>query len=174
MHPGSCIIARPYISDGQDVLINLFAGHCVLCLFTMIKENMKLFNVIMIIAASVNLAGCFSSNPSESDANKVVLEGYKQYIDSGDVVVDNVKKTNGMEMGAEGIKMYDMSVDITLKFPKGINCKIDLYKEKQDVDIYKCMHLKISGENIAPGTSKTSPRGVRFIKSENGWQGGLM
>lgn len=86
---------------------------------------MKLSVVILMIAVSVNLAGCLSSNPSESDAKEVVLGAYKKYIDSGDLVVENVKKTDGTEMEPSGVKMYGMKVDVTLKYPKGYNCKAD-------------------------------------------------
>jgi|GEM_PF-5559631 len=131
---------------------------------------MKLFSVILLVAVSLNLAGCLSSNPSESDANDVVLYAYKKYIDSGDIVVESVKKTDGTEMEQGGVKMYAMSVDITLKFPKGIDCKIDYYKDKH-IDTGKCMALGTAlSKPIAPGASKTSSHRLTFVKSEKGWQ----
>ena len=134
---------------------------------------MKLASVILMVAVSINLTGCFSSNPSESDAKGVVLGGFKKYIDSGDVVVENFKKKDGIEMGQGEFKMYDMSVDITLKFPKGINCELTP-TNYQHVDTNKCSTLKMNfSKPIAPGASYAMSRTVRFIKSETGWHGGL-
>lgn len=131
---------------------------------------MKLPVAVLIIAISANLAGCFSSNPSESDAKELVLGVYKKHIDSGDVVVENFKKTDGTEMEQGGVKMYAMSVDITLKFPKGIDCKIDFHKHK-DIDIAKCTALGTAlSEPIAPGATKMSSHRLTFVKSEKGWQ----
>jgi hypothetical protein len=122
------------------------------------------------VALSSTLAGCFSSNPSESDGKDAVLQVYKKYIDSGDVVVESVNKTDGMAMEQGGVKMYAMNVDITLKFPKGIDCKIDWHKNK-DIDNAKCMALGAAlSDPIAPGASKMSSHKLTFMKSEKGWQ----
>lgn len=121
------------------------------------------------VALSSTLAGCFSSNPSESDGKDAVLQVYKKYLDSGDVVVESVNKTDGMAMEQGGVKMYAMNVDITLKFPKGIDCKIDWHKNN-DIDVSKCHALGAHSDSIAPGTSKLSSHKLTFMKSEKGWQ----
>lgn len=132
------------------------------------EENMKLSVVILMIAVSVNLAGCLSANPSESDAKEAVLKSYKKYIDSGDLVVENVKKTDATEMELMGVKMYEMKVDVTLKYPKGYNCEAGF-----DEPLFCIGKRSIGKENfaIAPGFSETVPKMVHFEKSEKGWHG---
>lgn len=121
---------------------------------------MKLFVVILMIVVSVNLAGCFSSNPSESDAKELTLKVYKQYIDSGDLVVESVKKTDGKEMELMGVKMYEMAIEVTKKFPKGLDCKHSIAG----------LCSRHFGASIAPGTSGTTSHKLVFEKSEKGWQ----
>lgn len=123
---------------------------------------MKLSVVILMIAVSVNLAGCLSSNPSESDAKEAVNKYFKKYIESGDLVVDNVKKTDGKEMEQNGVKMYEMTVDVTMKFPKGYKCET----------LFSAPFCggKKTPFAIAPGFSETGSMPVSFEKSEKGWQ----
>jgi len=123
------------------------------------------------VAVSANLAGCFSSNPSESDAKEVVFRAYKQYIDSGDLVVENVKKTDGKEMEVMGVKVYEMAVEVTRKFPKGINCipKVNDLKSLNDMMTGLC-NQGLFNKSIASGASDTISKRVVFEKSEKGWQ----
>lgn len=132
---------------------------------------MKLSVVILMVAVSANLAGCFSSNPSESDAKEVVLGAYKQYIDSGDLVVENVKKIDATEIEHMGVKMYEMNVDTTLKYPKGINCKNR--KTTLEISSYKCGRWGDESIAITPGFSETVHQLIHFEKNEKGWQGRL-
>jgi hypothetical protein len=130
-------------------------------------KNMKLSAVILMVAASINLTGCFSSNPSESDAKEAVLKYYKKYIDSGDLVVESISKTDGQEMEFMGVKMYEMKVDVTLKFPKGYNCKAGF-----DEPLFCSGKRSIGKVNFAivPGFSEKLSKKVNFEKSEKGWQ----
>lgn len=130
---------------------------------------MKLSVAILMIAVSVNLAGCLSANPSESDGREAVLKYYKKYIDSGDLVVESVKKTDATEMELMGVKMYEMKVDVTLKYPKGYNCSYENYGNEPF-----CVGKKQKGKwnfAIASGFSETVPNMVHFAKSEKGWSG---
>ncbi len=133
---------------------------------------MKLPAAVLMVAISVGLAGCFSSNPSESDAKEVVFRAYKQYIDSGDLVVENVKKTDGKEMEMMGVKVYEMEVEVTRKFPKGINCvpKANDLKSLADMMTGLC-NQRLFNKSIASGTSDTISARVVFEKSEKGWRG---
>lgn len=126
---------------------------------------MKLSVAILMVAVSVNLAGCFSSNPSESDAKEFVLGAHKQYIDSGDLVVENVKKTDGTEMEVMGVKVYDMRVEVTAKYPKGYVCK------SIGISVMNNFCSGQSNEPIPSGTSKTKSMRIVFEKSEKGWRG---
>ena len=128
---------------------------------------MKLSVAILMTAVSINMAGCFSSNPSESDAKEAVLKHYKKYIDSGDLVVESVSKTDGKEMEFMGVKMYEMKVDVTLKFPKGYNCEAGFNEP-----IF-CNGKRSIGKmnfSIVPGFSEKLSKKVNFEKSEKGWQ----
>jgi hypothetical protein len=128
---------------------------------------MKLSAVIVIVAVSVNLAGCLSANPSESDGKDAVYTYYKKYIDSGDLIVENVKKTDGTEMDLMGVKMYEMKVDVALKFPKGYNCEAGEW-------VPFCVGKRPIGKMnfaIVPGFSETISTMVHFQKSEKGWHG---
>ena len=131
---------------------------------------MKLPVAILMVIVSANLAGCLSSNPSESDGKEAVLKYYKKYIDSGDLVVESVKKTDGQEMDFMGVKFYEMKVDVTLKYPKGHNCKT---QDMETQDMVQDIVIFCSGRSdavIATGFSETVPKKVRFEKSEKGWQ----
>ena len=129
---------------------------------------MKLSVVLLMVAISINLAGCFSSNPSESDAKEAVLKYYKKHIDSGDLVVEGVSKTDGQEMELMGVKLYEMKVDVMLKYPKGYNCERSLGMAPF------CRNKIPMGKKsfaIAPGFSETVHERVDFNKSEKGWHG---
>lgn len=128
---------------------------------------MRLSVAILVVAVSINMAGCSNSNPSESDAKEAVLKYYKKYLDSGDLVVENVKKTDGKEMEFMGVKMYEMDVDVTLKYPKGYNCGAGF-----DEPLF-CMGKRPIGKAnfaIVPGYSEKLSKKVNFEKSEKGWQ----
>lgn len=126
---------------------------------------MKLPAAVLMVAVSVGLAGCFSSNPSESDAKEFVLWAHKEHIDSGDLVVESVKKTDGKEMEMMGVKLYEMAVDVTAKYPKGYVC--------QSVPISAMNNFCsfMSKESIPQGTSITKSMRIIFEKSEKGWRG---
>jgi hypothetical protein len=133
-------------------------------------KNMKLSRAMLTIGASLSLAACFNSNPSESDGKEAALKVYKQYIDSGDVVLADFKKTDGTAMVQNGVSIYQMKVDVTLKFPKGIKCSIDLYKKTDpNYDAGKCITLGKTLTDEAPGATSTTPHQLTFIKSEKGW-----
>ncbi len=128
---------------------------------------MKIYVAILMIAICVNLAGCLSANPSESDGKEAVLKYYKKYIDSGDLVVENVKKTDGQEMELMGVKLYEMKVDVTLKYPKGYKCEAG-YGEPRFCRGKRTIDKMVFA--IAPGFSETISMPVSFEKSEKGWQ----
>ena len=128
---------------------------------------MKLSVVILMVAISINLAGCFSSNPSESDAKEAVLKYYKKHIDSGDLIVEGVSKTDGQEMELMWVKLYEMKVDVTLKYPKGYNCEHSFNEApfcRGKIPMGKMSFA------IVPGFSEKLSKNVNFKKSEKGWQ----
>jgi len=129
---------------------------------------MKLTVAILIVAVSINLAGCLSANPSDSDGKEAVYKYYKKYTDSGDLVVENVKKTDGQEMELMGVKLYEMKVDVTLKYPKGYNCEASFDEAPFCVGKRPIGKMNFA---IAPGFSETVPKMVHFQKSEKGWHG---
>ncbi len=109
--------------------------------------------VMVVLISLFSLAGCDKvtsiadgGNPSESDAKNIVLDYYKPLINSGRVVVENFKKTDGQAMDQFGVKLYNMTVEITVKYPKGMPA-------------------------VAPGTLQTISHRITFEKSEKGWHG---
>lgn len=136
---------------------------------------MKLSSVILMIVVSVNLVGCLSTNPSESDAKEAVNEyfmnHFKEYIDSGDFVVESVKKTDGKEMERMGVKMYEMKIDVTWRLPKGYNCDRAHYKTVSAAPFCGGRSESQNNTLIKPGFSHTEYMMVHFEKSEQGWHG---
>jgi hypothetical protein len=112
---------------------------------------MRLNNLFAVTSALVItlLAGCGGmSQPSSSDGNEAVAGFYKRFIASGDLVIEDFKKTDGVAQEINGVKYYTMTATATFKFPKG------------------CAAFN----NTCPaGFSQARVGHIPFMKSENGW-----
>jgi hypothetical protein len=107
------------------------------------------FTVMAVILVTLMLDGCDKlSQPSASDGNEAVLGFYKKYIDSGDLIIEDFKKTDGIAQEVNGLKLYTMTATATFKFPKGCSA------------FYTTCPV---------GFSQTRTGHIPFMKSENGW-----
>jgi hypothetical protein len=125
----------------------------------------KYFISVIGFATLVVLSGCDvldSSKPSESEAKKIILRAYKNSIDSGELAIEDFKKTDGKAMDAMGMNIYEMDVAATFKYPKGLDCTKDSY----NIGALCWAHHK---ETLPAGFSETTETKITFDKSEKGW-----